>query len=95
MSDARIDAFLRNILRDEGAIPDVVRENTRRHLAAVEQVFRDEEVIRHRKSDAAKRCRALCRARVVEELSRCKETRTQAHLRIVLGVLDGPAQPLM
>jgi hypothetical protein len=91
MSDACIDAFLRNVLRDEGAIPDVVRANTWRRLAAVEQVFRDQEVIRHRKAYAAKRGRALCRARVAEELSRCKGTRTEAHLRIVLSAFDGPA----
>jgi len=90
MRDARIDAFLRNVLRHEGAIPAVVRANTHHHLAAIERVFRDGEVIQHRKRDAAKRCRALCRARVVEELSQCKGTRTETHLKMVLGAFDEP-----
>jgi hypothetical protein len=55
-------------------------------------MFRDDEWDERKKNQAAEQGRALCRARVVEEMSRCKGTPTEAHLKIVLDVIDGPAR---
>ncbi len=57
-----------------------------------ERMFRDAELDEPKKTQAAERCRALCRARVVEEMSRRKGTSTEAHLKILLDVIDGPAR---
>jgi hypothetical protein len=89
--DERIEAFLLDILEDEGESFPLVRENTRRYLATYEEMFRDEEVYDHKKDAAAKRCRDWCRQRVLEELDRCEGTPTADHLRIVLNAMKEPA----
>jgi hypothetical protein len=40
------------------------------------------------KDKADHACRALCRARVAEELQRRRGTRIGEHLKLVLGVID-------
>jgi hypothetical protein len=40
------------------------------------------------KDTAARVCRGLCRARVLEEMRRRKGTSTAEHLKIVLSVID-------
>jgi hypothetical protein len=45
------------------------------------------------KDKAGHACHALCRARVVEEMQRRKGTPVAVHLRLVLGVIDGPRAP--
>jgi hypothetical protein len=87
-TDERVEAFLKDSLGDEGKNPNVVRENTRRHLVAYEQMFRDGEVDKRKKNGAARRCRELCRQRAVEQIFRCKDTQTEAHLQIVLSVIE-------
>jgi hypothetical protein len=92
MTDERIEAFLQEVLSNEGVNSNEIREATRIYLAEYERMFRDAELDEPEKTQAAERCRALCRARVVEEMSRCKGTSTEAHLKIVLEVIDGPAR---
>jgi hypothetical protein len=93
MTDERIELFLREVLRIEGANSNEIREDTRFYLAEYERMFREAELDEPEKTQAAERCRALCRARVVEEMSRCKGTSTETHLKIVLDeVIDGPAR---
>jgi hypothetical protein len=93
MTDERIEAFLQDVLRNEGgANSNEIREDTRFYLAECEKMFSDAELDEPEKTQAAERCRALCRARVVEEMSHCKGTSTEAHLKIVLEVIDGPAR---
>jgi hypothetical protein len=90
MTDERIEAFLRDVLSNEGANPNEIREATRIYLAEYERMFRDAKLDEPKKTQAAERCRALCRARVVEEMSRCigflplpvdLGTSTEAHLK--------------
>ena len=92
MTDDRIEAFLRAVLSNEGVNSNKIREDTRIYLAEFEEMFRDAELDEPEKTQAAERCRALCRARVVEEISRHKGAATEAHLKIVLDVIDGPAR---
>ena len=92
MTDDRIEEFLRAVLSNEGVNSNEIREPTRIYLKEFEDMFREAELDEPEKTQAAKRCRALCRARVVEEMSRCKGTSTEAHLKIVLDVIDGPAR---
>jgi len=40
------------------------------------------------KDKAAHACHALCRARIVEEMQRRKETATAKHLKFVLSVIE-------
>ncbi len=40
------------------------------------------------REQAARVCRALCRARVAEELQRRRGTRIAEHLKLVLNVID-------
>jgi len=42
------------------------------------------------KDKAAHACHALCRARLLEEMQRRKGTPAADHLKLVLGVIDGP-----
>jgi len=91
MTDERIEAFLQEVLSNEGVNSNRIREDTRIYLAEYERMFREAELDEPEKT-RAERCRALCRARVVEEMSRCKGTSTEAHLKIVLEVIDGPAR---
>jgi hypothetical protein len=44
--------------------------------------------IRVERGQAARVCRALCRARVAEELQRRRGTRIAEHLKLVLSILD-------
>jgi hypothetical protein len=91
--DERIEAFLADVLSLEGDEASTVREAVRITLADYEQVFRAQEVNKRMKERAAHACRALCRARVVEEMRLRKETTTAEHLKLVLSVIDGPRFP--
>ena len=91
MTDARIESFLADVLALEGENPDAIREGVHVALADCGQIFRAQEVNRRMKDKAAHACHMLCRARVVEEMQRRKGTLTAVHLKIVLGVIDGPA----
>lgn len=89
--DKRIDAFLADVLALQGDDPEVIREDIRIALADCEKIFREREVNKRMKDKAAHACRALCRARVVEEMQRLRGTSTADYLKIVLSVVDGPA----
>ena len=91
--DERIEAFLADVLSLEGDEASAVREAVRITLADYEQVFRAQEVNKRMKERAAHACRALCRARVVEEMRLRKGTTTAEHLKLVLSIIDGPRFP--
>ena len=85
--DDRVEAFLREVLALEGKNSIDVRRGVRHHLAGCEKLFRDAEPDEQMKEKAAESCRALCRARVLEEVPRHKGTRTE-HLKLVLDIVD-------
>jgi hypothetical protein len=89
--DKRIEGFLRDVLALEGEHSNLVREGVRVLLANYERQFRNAETNKRMKDKAAHACHMLCRARVLEEMHRRKGTLTAVHLKIVLGVIDGPA----
>ena len=62
------------------------------HTAFIDcgEIYKAQEVNRRMKDKAAHACHALCRARIVEEMQRRKETATAKHLKFVLNVIDGP-----
>jgi hypothetical protein len=91
--DERVEAFLADVLSLEGEEASAIREAVRVALADYEQVFRAQEVNKRMKERAAHACRALCRARVVEEMRLRKGTTTAEHLKLVLSVIDGPRFP--
>ena len=89
--DERIESFLADALALEGEDSNAIRERVRVALADYEQIFRTLEVNKRMKDKAAHACHALCRARVVEEIRRRKGTPEADHLKLVLSVIDGPA----
>jgi hypothetical protein len=91
--DERVEAFLADVLALEGEEASAIREAVRVALADNEQVFRAQEVNKRMKERAAHACRALCRARIVEEMRLRKGTTTAEHLKLVLSVIDGPPFP--
>jgi len=90
--DDRIEAFLLDVLADDGKDPNVVRANTRCYLAAYVEIFRASDVEDYKKDVAAQRCRDWCRQRVLEELDQREGTPTADHLRIVLNAIERPSQ---
>jgi len=66
--DERVEAFLADVLALEGEEASAIREAARVALADYERVFRAQEVNKRMKERAAHACRALCRARVAEEM---------------------------
>jgi hypothetical protein len=89
MTDARIEAFLADVLALEGEDRDAIREADVA-LADCEQIFKAQEVNRRMKDKAAHACHALCRARIIEEIRRRKGTATAEYLKSALSVIDGP-----
>jgi len=86
--DQRIEAFLIDVLALAGEEPDAVREGVRVALADCEAIFRAQEPNRRMKDRAAHACRALCRARVLEEMERRRGTQIAEHLKLVLNIID-------
>ncbi len=86
--DNRVEAFLHDVLALEGEISQSVRDGVRRYLVIYEKQFRDAEPNKRMKDSAVRVCRGLCRARVVEEIWRCKGTSTGEHLKVVLQVIE-------
>jgi hypothetical protein len=82
--DDRVEAFLRDVLALEGENSIDVRHR----LAGCEKLFRDAEPDEQMKEKAAHSCRALCRARLLEEIPRHKRTETAEHLKLVLDIVD-------
>ena len=56
-------------------------------LAKCEAIFRLQEPKKRMRDQAAHACRALCRARVAEELQRRRGTRIGEHLKLVLSII--------
>ena len=86
--DDRVEAFLRDVLALEGENYVDVRRGVRHRLTGYEKLFRDAEPDEQMKEKAAQSCRALCRARVLEEIPRHKGTRTAEHLELVLDIVN-------
>src|SRR5262249_31356706 len=76
MTDARIEAFLADVLALEGEDRDAIREGVHVALADCGQIFKAREVNRRMKDKAAHACYAFCCARIVEEIRRRKGTAT-------------------
>jgi hypothetical protein len=70
-----MDSALADVLALAGEEPDVVRDEVRVALGDYEAIFRAEETNKRMRDNAALACRALCRARVAEELQRRRGTR--------------------
>jgi hypothetical protein len=66
--DQRVESFLADVLALAGENPDAIREGVRVALADCEALFRVREPNKRMRDKAALACRALCRARVTEEL---------------------------
>ncbi len=90
--DNRIEAFLQDVLALEGEISHLVREGVHLHLTIYEKQFRDAEPNKRMKDSAARVCRGLCRARVLDEIRRRRGTSTEKHLKIVLNIIDDRAR---
>jgi ethanolamine utilization microcompartment shell protein EutL len=86
--DQRIESFLGDVLALAGEEPDAVRDGVRVALAKCEAIFRLQEPKKPMRDQAAHACRALCRARVAEELQRRRGTRIGEHLKLVLSNID-------
>jgi hypothetical protein len=89
--DDRIEAFLADVLALEGEEPDEIRSAVRVALGDAETIFRALEDNRRMKDKAAHACHVLCRACVVEEIQRRKATTPAEHLKLVLSIIDKPA----
>jgi hypothetical protein len=76
--DQRIEAFLADVLALAGEEPDAVREGVQDALADCEAIFRLEEPKKRIRDQAARACRALCRARVADELQRRRERASES-----------------
>ena len=81
--DQRIESFLGDVLALAGEEPDVVRDEVRVALGDYEAIFRAQETNKRMRDNAALVCRALCRARVADELQRRRGTRILA-----LSIID-------
>ena len=86
--DQRIESFLGDVLALAGEEPDAVRGGGAGALAKCEAIFRLQEPKKRMRDQAAHACRALCRARVADELQRRRGTRIGEHLKLVLNVID-------
>jgi hypothetical protein len=73
--DQRIESFLGDVLALADEEPDAVREGVRVALAKGEAIFRLQEPKKRMRDQAAHACRALCRARVAEELRFTKSSK--------------------
>lgn len=86
--DERIEAFLRDILLLQGRGPELVLDEIKRHLTNYEKRFRDAERKKGMKDRAVQACRALIRARLLDEARLRKGTSAVGHLQLVLAVID-------
>ena len=86
--DQRIESFLGDVLALAGEEPEAVPEGVRRALAKCEAIFRLQEPKKRMRDQAARACRALCRARVADELQRCRGTPIGEHSKLVLSIID-------
>jgi hypothetical protein len=91
--DERIELFLADVLALEGDEPEAIRQGVRTALMDCEAIYRAQEANRRMKDKASQACHSLCRARVAEEMRRRKGTPTAEHLKLVLGIIQGPRFP--
>jgi hypothetical protein len=86
--DQRIESFLGDVLALAGENPDAIRGGVRVALADCEAISRAQETHKRMKDRAARVCRALCSARVADELQCRRGTRIGEHLKLVLSIID-------
>ena len=86
--DQRIESFLADVLALAGEEPEVIRDEVRVAIGDYEAIFRAQEPNKRMRDKAAHACRALCWARVAEELQRRRGTPIAEHLKLVLSVID-------
>jgi hypothetical protein len=91
--DERVEACLADLLALESEGANAIGQGVHGALADCEQIFRAQEIGKRMREKAAHACRALCRARVSEEIRLRKGTPTAEQLKLVLGVIDGPRFP--
>jgi hypothetical protein len=87
---ALIEVFLRDALRLEGRTADDVGQRVRFHVLEYEGMFRETQVAQRDKDLAARVCRALCRWRIIKEMTVREGTPTEGHLRLVLDAIAPP-----
>jgi hypothetical protein len=90
--DERIEAFLNDVVDLEGVDANTVHDGVRAYLAVYEDMVRDGEPERHKRDEAAKSWRKLCRERVAKEVTNHKGTPMAEHWKLVLSVIDDPAR---
>jgi hypothetical protein len=78
--DQRIEAFLADVLALAGENPDAIRAGVRVAFADCEEIFRAQETNKRMRDKAAHACRALCRARIVEEMQRSCALAANGHV---------------
>ena len=88
-----IESFLADVLALEGEKPETIRQGVRTALTDCEAIYRSQEANRRMKEKAVQASHSLCRARVVEEMRRRRGTPTADHLKLVLGIIEGPRFP--
>jgi hypothetical protein len=84
------ESLLADVLALAGEDPDAIREGVRVALSDCEAIFRLQQPKKRMRDQAAHACRALCRARVAEELHRRRGTRIGEHLKLVLSIIATP-----
>ena len=86
--DQRIESFLGDVLALAGEEPDAVPGGGAGRPRQVQAIFRLQEPKKRMRDQAARACRALCRARVADELQRCRGTPIGEHSKLVLSIID-------
>jgi hypothetical protein len=86
--DQRIEAFLPTFSRSRAKSRTRSGRGVRVALAECEAIFRLQKPKKRMGDQAAHACRALCRARVAEELQRRRGTRIGEHFKLMLSMID-------
>jgi hypothetical protein len=78
MTDARVEAFLADVLVLEGENPDAIREGVHVALGDCADIFKAQEVNRRMKDKAVRACHVLCRSRGSKKSNDERERRRQS-----------------
>ncbi len=89
--DERIEAFLRDVQELEGIETIRIRDGVRSYLAVYENLVRDTETDHHKREEALRAWRTLCRKRIAEEVAKHAGTPVAEHWTLVLSVIDRAA----
>ncbi len=89
--DERIEAFLRDMQELESVDAITIRDGVRSYLAVYENLVRDTETDHHKREEALRAWRTLCRKRVAEKMAKHAGTSVAEHWALVLSVIDSAA----